>query len=314
MRTITFASFNVGYHRLVEEVETNGFKCHPRGKTCVEIRPFAFTLLNPKSALYTGWSRRLNYRFYVVETLSYIAGWGDDPKHAELLLKVNPNMRPFINDRTGMFDGAYGPRLHDSLLDIENLLSGDMWSRQAVASIWSPGLEISNDVPCTVMLHFYVEGHDIAGYIPSLSMSVYMRSNDLHWGTPYDVPAFCAIQLAMADALKMPIGKYTHHCGSLHYYKKIEDQPEQSPCVIASHLEDWLGPNDPASDGIPHRYGTGPNIYATMIEADLFLSELHLHVITQNKHISLFRSQLENDDMYWKQWGNLLRRRWPVCV
>ena len=67
-------------------------------------------------------------------------------------------------------------------------------------------------------------GHRIAtkmqGVLEKLNMHVYMRSNDIVWGTPYDVFVFTTIQKVFANTLGIPVGKYYHTATSLHMYER----------------------------------------------------------------------------------------------
>lgn len=228
-----YQNMNEAYPALVKTAMDTGEKANPRGFTCRELRPFSFTLLDPSRSIYGGRSRRLSARFWAIETLSYLAGLGRRKWHAELLVMANRGMASYRNEETGLFDGAYGPRIAQSLPAVVELLKRDPDSRQAVCSIWSPGIPSSKDVPCTVMLHF-VRSRG------RLDLVVYMRSNDLNWGTPYDVPAFCAIQLHVARLLGWPVGSYHHHCGSLHVYEnENDDKGQPGPPRLAVDGESW---------------------------------------------------------------------------
>lgn len=231
---LIFASMNEAYPRLVDLALRQGEVLRPRGFLCHELRPFGFRLLDPTFSIYGGKSRKLSARFYAIETLSYLAGFGDEPWHASLLCMANKGMQSFVNQETMKFDGAYGPRISKSLEDIVALLERDPDSRQAVCSIWSPGLPVSKDVPCTVMLHFFRSNG-------ALELAVYMRSNDLNWGTPYDVPAFCAIQLYVASRLNWRVGGYNHFCGSLHVYENERDEKGAPgpPKLLEGPTEEW---------------------------------------------------------------------------
>lgn len=208
----SFPSMDQAYPILVSRVVKDGERLSPRGMVSIEMRPASFTITDPTRAVYTGEKRKMSYRFLAVETLSYLAGLGDE-KTAKLLVAVNKNLDPYLNKLTMKFDGAYGPRLRQSLPAVVALLDRDRDSRQAVAAIWSPGIPESIDVPCTVSLHFYV-AHD------KLEMTAYMRSNDLMWGTPYDVAAFCILQQAVAKSLGLQVGAYHHVADSLHVYQE----------------------------------------------------------------------------------------------
>lgn len=200
------------------ECLNSGASFKPRGLDCLELRPFCFSLRNPGHSLCRLIDRRLNYRFFVIEFLGYITGRGDTA-WTKLMVDSNRNIERFVNPETLEFDGAYGPKLKQSLRDVITLLGRDCDSRQGVASIWSPGIPTSRlDVPCTLSLSFY-KGNANNEH-PKLSMTAHMRSNDLNWGSPYDIAAFTTIQLVVAAMLGWQIGKYTHLADSLHVYKE----------------------------------------------------------------------------------------------
>lgn len=96
---------------------------------------------------------------------------------------------------------------------VYNMLKNDPNSRQAVIHIKSADSKPSKDVNCTVCIQFLVrEG--------KLHATVYMRSNDIWMGFPYDVFSFTAMQCLMAMELGLKIGTYTHIAGSLHLYER----------------------------------------------------------------------------------------------
>lgn len=89
---------------------------------------------------------------------------------------------------------------------------------------------ISKDNPCTQGVLFYIEDN-------LLNMNVYMRSNDLWFGFTYDVIWYKVLYHLMLSAYNeiqrrtqrkfMPVwgtGVYNHIVGSLHYYKRNEEQ------------------------------------------------------------------------------------------
>ena len=43
-----------------------------------------------------------------------------------------------------------------------------------------------------------------------------LGSWDAVWGLSYDVPCFVAVQMAVAKALGVAVGRYRHHAGSFH--------------------------------------------------------------------------------------------------
>lgn len=217
----SYSTFNEAYYKLVETAKSEGVKSRPRGFDCLELRPYSFTIMDPTRAIYTGKSRGLNLRFFAIETLGYLAGLGGEPGdewYVDLLCSVNKNYTSFVNPETKLMDGAYGTRLKKSLFEVQKKLDKDPSCRQGVCSIWEPGVpQSTTDVPCTTMLHF-INGASCDDR-PKLDLYVYMRSNDLNWGTPYDVAAFTTIQQMMAGWLEWDLGKYVHTAGSLHVYE-----------------------------------------------------------------------------------------------
>lgn len=96
---------------------------------------------------------------------------------------------------------------------VKGLFAKDINTRQAVLHIKTADNKPSKDVNCTVCLQFIArEG--------KLHATVYMRSNDIWMGFPYDVFSFTALQVKMAMELGLDIGTYTHIAGSLHLYER----------------------------------------------------------------------------------------------
>jgi hypothetical protein len=67
-------------------------------------------------------------------------------------------------------------------------------------------------------------------------MIVFMRSNDIMFGYPYDVFNFSSLQSIMANKLNIEVGTYTHVVDSFHLYKEqlnwaieITDENDVSP-------------------------------------------------------------------------------------
>lgn len=96
---------------------------------------------------------------------------------------------------------------------VKDLLIHDPNSRQAVLHIKTAEDIPSKDVNCTVCLQFLIRDG-------KLHATVYMRSNDIWMGFPYDVFSFTALQCKMAMELGVKIGTYTHIAGSLHLYER----------------------------------------------------------------------------------------------
>lgn len=139
----------------------------------------------------------------------------------------------FVNPRTKVLDGAYGPRLigrfnseaarrayvvpFPNQLDMcYRRLNEDPDTRRAVCVINNPiydQIDSSLDVPCTMSFQFLNRGG-------LLDMIVFMRSNDLVKGYPNDTCEFQWFQEILAGWLGLEVGAYHHIVGSLHVYEK----------------------------------------------------------------------------------------------
>jgi thymidylate synthase len=204
-------NFNSIYKLLIKDVLNNGEKRSPRGLNCFEIQGGEFILTDPSKSLLTLKERGLSYSFNAAEKLCYITGNSGE----EILPKYAPNISQFINEETGRFDGSYGPRLIKQYKHVLDLLKKDPDSRRAIMTInnYHEDTHDSLDIPCTMFLQFILRDN-------KLNLIVYMRSNDLLWGTPYDVSQFTFIQECFAGILGVELGYYRHIVGSLHIYER----------------------------------------------------------------------------------------------
>lgn len=119
----------------------------------------------------------------------------------------------------------------DQLRKVIDLLHKDPTSRRAVININVPNANVikTKDEPCTVSIQFLLRNNKV-------HCTVYMRSNDIWFGFPYDVVFFTELQRIVAENLHAELGIYTHLAGSLHMYdrdmekiRKIVDNPVSKP-------------------------------------------------------------------------------------
>jgi hypothetical protein len=146
--------------------------------------------------------------------------------------KYNANMRKFSDDGITLW-GAYGPRLIDQLDGVLKSLRDDPCSRQAVVTTWRVGSRTSLDVPCTVAWHFQIR-HKM------LDLTVFMRSNDVWLGLPYDLLSFTTVQRVVASVLDVGVGTYHHVVSNLHMYvenadgaKRVVEEPRDLELALA---------------------------------------------------------------------------------
>ena len=190
-----------------------------RGLEYLEIRPAPVVVqIDPRYSTIT--ARKLNEAFALIERMSYLSGQGFYPS---IITAYNKNYENYVEPNF-IDPGSYGYRISRQLLRAFKLLKDDRYTRQAVINVYNYLEDNRGDVknvPCTIALNFYIEQDD------TLCLIAYMRSNDLIWGFPYDVSAFCFLQQVMARWLGRPVGTYKHVATSLHLYvNKIEEARE----------------------------------------------------------------------------------------
>lgn len=205
-----------------------GDRVSPRKQATREARNVILRLSNPQASLLSS-ELRPGYHpvIGIAEGLMMIAGWSDP----DLMQRIAPAFEK-LRERDGRLHGAYGTRLQlhrvPQLWHVVSRLRDDRDSRQAVCTIWDPGLDrprenMPADVPCTVDLLFSVrEG--------KLLLDTHMRSEDVWLGLPYDLIQFTMVQLTIARVLGVEAGTYTHYVNSFHVYEKdISKLPKRMP-------------------------------------------------------------------------------------
>lgn len=201
-----------GYLQLVDYVLSRGVRQPSRNGDTLEVTDMVVELADPTKALPCGIGRKgYSNALAALEGLQLVAGRTYD----DLMVKVAPNTEQF-REENDMFHGGYGRRIGDQMSVIVERLKADPDTRQAVVTIWDPTLDASGgkrDHPCTCLFNWRIRDG-------RLLMSTFMRSQDLHWGVPYDFVMFCTLHLTVASHLGVEAGAYTHHSASFHAYTK----------------------------------------------------------------------------------------------
>jgi thymidylate synthase len=219
------------YVKALGELLTSGQSISPRGKLIKEIRPVVFAFENPTNNV--TFMRRMNPFFQLSEALWILSGRSD----VDYLKYFNSNIAQFSDDGEH-FNASYGERLRfwnknqsrdfiynplDQLFDVYQRLKEDPDTRQAMAVIWNPLFDNirytrdfqGKDIPCNVALDFKLRNN-------RLDLTVFNRSNDIHWGLfGANLAQFSNILLTMAAWLGVKVGTYYHFTDSLHVY--LED-------------------------------------------------------------------------------------------
>ena len=215
-----FESVNESYKNLISEIIKNGAQVSPRGLDTLEISPAVITIKNPYDNVIISDSRKLNYGFMLGE-LAWILQKSNDMNH---ICHYNKNWSNFSDDGETL-NGAYGQRIFaygehevNQFEEVFKLLSEDKNSRQGTIVLFDPNKDFkkTKDKPCTNLIRFSIRED-------KLNMTVFMRSNDIMFGYPYDVFNFTNLQFIMAAKLGVGVGKYTHIVDSLHLYTEQLD-------------------------------------------------------------------------------------------
>ena len=155
-------------------------------------------------------------------------------KHAKMWLK--------LTDDGVTNNSAYGYILlkkygFNQIEQIIDLLKKDPNSRRAVLNISDPAIDRikTHDMQCTIALQFVIRDG-------ALEETVYMRSNDVYFGFPYDYIFFISIGEYIAKSLGITLAKYTHTATSMHMYlrdvDKFFERPLEQPDVDVTKIQE----------------------------------------------------------------------------
>ena len=214
------------YPGVIAEVLENGVSNSPRGKNTRDLGLSCIEVTDPRKRIVTNQKRKINPYFMFAEFL-WIATRSN---RADMIGHYNRRMWEFSDDGYSLY-GAYGPRLMFQIPNVIAKIKADPSTRQAVATIFRPldGATQTKDFPCNIMLHFLPRNG-------LLDLIVYVRSQDVKLGLPYDFYHWSIIQEMVASETGLPVGKYSHICGSLHAYEAdldslssiVNSEPEHS--------------------------------------------------------------------------------------
>jgi thymidylate synthase len=187
---------------LLRDVLAHGREVSPRGRRTREIPQHTIAVDMRRPVLLTP-ERKLSYQFMAAE--AYWILTGDD--RVETIAPWNKNIGQFSDDGVKYF-GAYGPKVLDQLDYVVAKLIEDPSSRQAGLTIWREKPPKTKDVPCTVAMFFSIrEPHVLGLDALRLEANVFMRSNDVWLGTPYDVFNFSMVGHLVCARLNAALDK-----------------------------------------------------------------------------------------------------------
>lgn len=196
----------------------------PRGQLTKEVLQQT-SIVNMRRPVITLPERKLSTKFLGGEAYWILSG----DNRVETIAPYNKNIVNYSDDGKTFF-GAYGPRILSQLDYVIDKLNSDADTRQAVLTIWRENPPETKDVPCTVAVHFMIRDH-------KLNCHVYMRSNDLWLGFPYDVFNFSMLSHLVCCKLNAFVlenggtiiepGMLYHTASSRHIYEQHFEQVEQ---------------------------------------------------------------------------------------
>jgi hypothetical protein len=202
---------HTGYKDIINFLMTKGEEQNSRNGKTIELEDVVIEVANPTITAANGVRPYYSPEIGLVEGLQLISGVSD----SALTAQIQPNFRNYMEDDTGKFWGAYGPRIVNQLPIIIERLREDPDTRQAVITLWDPEFDAhggKKDHPCTSLFNFRIRDG-------KLNMSTFMRSNDAIHGWTFDLIQFSMLMQSMAVELDVEVGTYSHHVGSFHIYE-----------------------------------------------------------------------------------------------
>lgn len=184
-----------------------------------EVLNAVTVITNPTKNIMRNHVREMSIRYAVGEMLWYMSGNSDlseIQKYTKAWDRMSDDGETVNSNYGWCIKYKYG---FDQWEYVRDLLIKHPDTRQAIIHIKEADNKESNDVNCTVCLQFFIRDN-------KLHATVYMRSNDIWMGFPYDVFQFTCMQILMSMELGVEIGTYTHIAGSLHLYKRDVKEEE----------------------------------------------------------------------------------------
>ena len=187
------------------------------------------------------YSRKISLKYAIAELNWYWSGNNSCKvigEHAKKWLE--------ISDDGMTSNSAYGyiifhKYFKNQLEECIDLLFKDKNTRRAVIHLSDPFLNkiTTKDMQCTMSIQFLLRNDE-------LDMTVYMRSNDVVYGLPYDFIFFESIHQYLAKRLNCKVGWYIHNATSLHLYLNCKDK--------LKHNGDIFNLSEIANDIIKEKY------------------------------------------------------------
>jgi len=137
--------------------------------------------------------------------------------------------------------GHFTIQTTDQLLELEQAIKKDPYSRRLILSAWNPG-EFSQMAlpPCHCFAQFYVTTDG------KLDCQMYQRSSDFFLGVPFNIASYSLLTCMLAHVTGLKPGRFVHTHGDAHVYVNHLEQStlqisRRDSLLAAPQL--WLNPD-----------------------------------------------------------------------
>jgi thymidylate synthase len=231
VNTLVCGHFSEAYFELNRYILQEGIKTNSRVGLTLEVLNFKTVIQKPLFRSAVAPKRCINIFFHLAESLWVLTGRND----LTFIQLFNSRFARFSDDGESLH-GGYGKRLRkwegkngdliDQLFTLTSHLQQNPDLRRSVISLWDPSLDLANpskDIPCNTQLVLRVKDK-------ALHLTVFNRSNDLHWGYVANIFQFSFLGEMIALLLGKKFVKQTHISQSLHLYldNKLHEKMEPS--------------------------------------------------------------------------------------
>ena len=234
-----YSNFQQAYYGMINEILNNGKESVVRGLDMIELIPGYFEIENPRDRLLNIDCRSKITKYTFGELMWYLSG-NDSVEFIGKYSKMWPQLtddgihnnsaygkyifKPMPNKGFGViYDGSNDPNYNSNISFktqwdfVKEILQNDPGTRQAVIHIKPIQMYSTKDTVCTYFLQFFIRNN-------KLDMIACMRSNDIMFGTTFDIFMFTFLHELMASELGIEVGTYKHFASNIHIYKKDMDK------------------------------------------------------------------------------------------
>lgn len=221
------------YSELIETLKTSDMINGTR-----EINNCCLIVNNPTTKNINFYKRKISEDYALAELKWY---WSGDNscetigKHAKMWLRLSDDGKTNNSAYGYILEKKYG---YDQIQQIIQILISDSSSRRAILNISDPALnkQTTKDLQCTIGIHFLIRNGQ-------LEETVYMRSNDVYFGLPYDYIYFISLGEYIAKKVGVPLGKYIHNATSMHMYLKDVEKFKDEDQIINIDIDKIIKEN-----------------------------------------------------------------------